>query len=251
MTHGDFADDGPEALIDRAAAVGVERIVCVAFDIPSCEEVTALARDHETVDAVVGIHPHEADRFTTDDLARVEELAGRDEVVAVGETGLDFFRRWSDPERQRSLFRSHLELASRVGKPVVIHDREAHDEVVSILREHAGNFPGGVLHCFSGDIALLEAVLPLGFYISIPGTVTFRKNIGGVLDDVIRACPADRLLVETDCPWLTPVPHRGKRNEPAYVRFTAARVAEVLGIEAVELDTITTGNTLRLFHSRD
>lgn len=247
LTHGDFADEGPGALIERARDAGVDRVVCIAFDLPSCDDVAALAREHHSVDAVVGIHPHEADRATDGDLARVEEIARRPEVVGIGETGLDFYREWADYDRQRSLFRAHLEMAGRVGKPVVIHDRDAHHEVVEILREHAGRFPGGVMHCFSGDVYLMEKVLPLGFYVSIPGTVTFRKNLGGVLDDVIRSCPEDRLLVETDCPWLTPVPHRGKRNEPAYVRFVLHRVAEILGRDPSEVDRTTAENTLRLF----
>lgn len=247
ITHQDFSGEGPGPLIERAAEAGVKGIVCVAYDVPSCRDVIELAREYKSVYAVVGVHPHEADRVTEEDLARVEEMAKGPEVVGIGETGLDFFRDWADRDRQRKLFHHHLRMAGRVGKPVVIHDRDAHDEVVDGLREHASRFPGGVMHCFSGDVSLMEKVLPLGFYISIPGPVTFPKSAGGPLDEVIRACPEDRLLVETDCPWLTPAPHRGKRNEPSYVRFVLRRVAEILGRDEEDVDRMTTENTLRLF----
>jgi len=247
ITHGDYREEGPAPLIERAVEAGVERIIAVAYDVPSCSDVIEIAGKHENVHAVIGIHPHEADRATAEDLARVEEMAKRPEVVGIGETGLDFYRDWADPGKQMSLFRSHLEMAGRVGKPVVIHDRDAHDDVVARLAEYAPHFPGGVMHCFSGGLSLMEAILPLGFYVSIPGTVTFPKNRGGPLDDVIRDCPEDRLLVETDCPWLAPVPHRGKKNEPAYVRFVLERVAELRGRDVADMDRITTENTLRLF----
>ncbi len=247
ITHKDYAEEGARPLIERAAAAGVEEIVCVAYDVPSCREVIDLAREHDPVCAVVGVHPHEADRVTGEELDRVEEMAREPEVVGIGETGLDFFRHWADPERQRSLFRHHLQMAGRVGKPVVIHDRDAHDEVVDGLQAHASGFPGGVMHCFSGDVSLMNQVLPLGFYISIPGTITFSKVKGGRLDEVVRQCPEDRLLLETDCPWLTPTPHRGKRNEPSYVPFILKRVAEILGRDEADVDRITTENTLRLF----
>lgn len=247
LTHPDYGDEGAAALLGRAAAAGVEGVVCVAYDIPSNDDVVALAGADPRVSAVVGIHPHEADRRTDADFARLEEIARRPEVVGIGETGLDFYRDWADFDNQRRLFRETLDLAARVGKPVVIHDRDAHDEVARTLAEHAGDLAGGVMHCFSGDVALLEAVLPLGFYVSIPGTITFAKHDDGPLADVVRACPADRLLVETDCPWLTPAPHRGKRNEPAHVRFVLDRVARIRGEAVDDLDRITTENTKRLF----
>ena len=247
ITHEAYEDDGPRALIERAAEAGVDRIVCIAYDFPSCSAVVDLAGTWDVVHAVVGIHPHEADRATGEEMAHVEEMARLERVVAVGETGLDYFRDYADHKKQARLFHDHLELAARVGKPVVIHDREAHGDVVDGLKEHASRIPGGVMHCFSGDLSLMEEVLSLGFYISIPGSITFKKNLGGPLDDVVRACPEDRLLIETDCPWLAPVPHRGKRNEPAFVRFVLDRVAEILGRDAGEIDRFTTENTARLF----
>jgi TatD DNase family protein len=246
LTHPDYGAEGPRALIARAAEAGVEHVVCVAYDIPSCEEVVRLAEGEPAVSAVVGVHPHEADRARPEDLARVEELAKRPSVVAVGETGLDFYRDWADRGNQERLFHEQLALAARVGKPVVIHAREAHERLLDVLREHEKELTGGVLHCFSGDRAFLEAVLPLGFSISIPGTVTFAKK-NGRLAESARACPPDRLLIETDCPWLAPVPHRGKRNEPAFVRYVLEEVAALRGVSPDEADRTTTENTRRLF----
>ncbi|MFH1276768.1 MAG: TatD family hydrolase [Candidatus Eisenbacteria bacterium] len=247
LTHPDYGDEGADALLARAGEEGVDHVVCVAYDIPSNEAVIELSARDRRVSAVVGIHPHESDKATAADLERMEELARRPEVVGVGETGLDFYRDWADPVSQRRLFREQLAMAGRVGKPVVIHDRDAHDEVAGVLAEHAGAFPGGVMHCFSGDVALMEAVLPLGFYVSIPGPITFSKKDDGKLADVVRECPEDRLLIETDCPWLTPAPHRGKRNEPAHVRYVLERVARIRGRSTEEMDRITEENTRRLF----
>lgn len=247
LTYPEYGDEGADALLDRAGEAGVDHVVCVAYDIPSNEAVVDLAARESRVSAVVGIHPHESDRWAAADLERVEALARRPEVVAVGETGLDFYRDWAEPENQRRLFREHLAMAGRVGKPVVVHDRDAHDEVAKTLAEHAGSYPGGVMHCFSGDVALMEAVLPLGFYVSIPGPITFPVKDGGKLADVVRNCPEDRLLVETDCPWLTPAPHRGKRNEPAHVRYVLERVARIRERSVEEMDRITAENTRRLF----
>ncbi len=246
LTHPDFAEDGVGALVTRAEEAGVNRIICIAYDIPSCRETVEAAEKFDSVYAVIGLHPHEADRVDDNDIIRVEEMARHKKVVAIGETGLDFYRDWAKRENQEKLFRASLEIAGRLEKPVVIHDREAHDDVVATLKEHAGRFPGGVMHCFSGDTGLMESVLPLGFYISIPGTITFGKK-EGPLHDVVRRCPEDRLLIETDCPWLTPAPHRGKRNEPAYVRFVRDKVAEILGRDPEEIDRLTTENTERLF----
>ncbi|MFH1681845.1 MAG: TatD family hydrolase [Candidatus Eisenbacteria bacterium] len=246
LTHPDYRGVSPGELIGRAAAAGVEGVVCVAYDIPSCEDVVRLAESESAVRAVVGIHPHEADRALAGDLARVEELAKRPKVVGIGETGLDFYRDYADRKNQERLFHEQLSLAARVGKPVVIHDREAHDTLLSILVEHEKELTGGVLHCFSGGRSFMEKVLPLGLAISVPGTLTFAKG-DGKLADVVRSCPEDRILVETDCPWLAPVPHRGKRNEPAYVRFVLEKVAEIRGKDLRQMDRITTENTRRVF----
>ena len=248
LTYPTYGETTPRELIERAAAAGVDHMVCVAFDIPSCEAVADLAAAEPAVSAVVGIHPHEADRVKPGDLERVEALAARPEVVGIGELGLDFYRDYADHDNQRRLFRDQLDLAARVQKPIVIHDREAHDEILAILRENARRIPGGVMHCFSGAEAELEKTVAIGFFVSIPGPITFAKKGGGRLERVARLCPEELLLIETDCPWLTPEPHRGRRrNEPAFVRHVLERVASARGKDVDEMDRITAANTRRLF----
>ena len=247
LTYPDYAGEGTDGLIARAVDAGVEHILCVAYDAPSCRDVVRLARREPRVSAVVGVHPHEADRVTPGDLEEVEEIARDDEIVGIGELGLDYYRDYADHDNQKRLFHTGLEMAARLKKPVVIHDREAHDDVFAILEEHVGDLVGGVMHCFSGDRSFMDKVIGLGFYISIPGPVTFSRKGGGRLEDVVRACPEERLLIETDCPWLAPVPFRGKRNEPAYVRFVLEKIAEIRGADIEELDKVTTRNTKRLF----
>lgn len=247
LTYPDYADEGTDGLIARAVDAGVEHILCVAYDAPSCGDVVRLARREARVSAVVGVHPHEADRVSPDDLAEVEEIARDAVVVGIGELGLDYYRDYADHDNQKRLFHAGLETAARLKKPVVIHDRNAHDDVLAILKEHVGDLVGGVMHCFSGDHRFMDKVLDLGFFISIPGPITFSGKGGGRLEEVVRACPGDRLLIETDCPWLAPVPFRGKRNEPAYVRFVLEKIAEIRGAPVEELDASTTRNTERLF----
>ncbi len=247
ITYPDYDEVGGAAgLLDRARENGVNEVICIAYDLPSCEDVFALAQERENVYAVVGMHPHEADRATPAHAARVEEMAADPKVVGIGEAGLDYFREYAKRENQMHWFHESMKLSARVQKPVVIHDREAHDDVVAVLKEHADAIPGGVMHCFSGDRALMDAILPLGFYVSIPGTITFGKK-EGPLHEVVKNCPRDRLLIETDCPFLTPAPHRGKRNEPAYVRFVLEKIAAILDEDPAEIDRITTANTRRLF----
>jgi len=248
LTWPEYGADTPEVLLDRAAEAGVEHAVCVPYDIPSNEAVVELARREARTSAVVGIHPHEADRATDRDLARIEELAADPRVVGIGELGLDYYRDYADHRNQRRLFERQLDLAAKAKKPVVIHDREAHDDVFAILKERAWDLAGGVMHCFSGGEKELEATVAIGFFVSIPGPVTFGRKPGGKLPRVVRLCPEELLLVETDCPWLTPEPHRGRGpNEPAYVRHVLEKVAALRGRSTDEMDRITTANTKRLF----
>jgi len=248
LTFPEYGEETPEILLDRAAEAGVEHVVCVPYDIPSNEDVADLARREPRVSAVAGIHPHEADRATDRDLARIEELAADPSVVGIGELGLDYYRDYADRKNQRRLFERQLDLAAKAGKPVVIHDREAHDDVFAILKERAWDLAGVVMHCFSGAEAELEKTVAIGFFVSIPGPFTFAKKGGGRLDRVARLCPEELLLIETDCPWLTPEPHRGRRrNEPAFVRHVLERVASARGKDVDEMDRITAANTRRLF----
>lgn len=252
--HLDFSkfDGDRPAVLARAWAAGVEAIVTIGVDLPSSERAVALAKAHDRVYATVGMHPHDAKELDGEVLARFRELGRHEKVVAVGEIGLDFYRDLSPREVQRRAFRAQLAWAARLGKPVVIHDRDAHDEIMEVLSGWAGEQRGsplegrlGVLHTFSGDLAMAERALELGFYLSVAGPVTYPN--AGQLREVVRALPLDRLLVETDCPFLAPPPHRGKRNEPAYVRLVAERVADLRDVPLDEVAEATTANARRLF----
>ncbi len=239
----DFNTDRPE-VIKRAVDAGVDYIVTVGTDLADCRKAVSIAAQFENVYAAVGIHPHEVkaiDRKTYDDL---KILAGSNKVVAYGEIGLDFFRNLSPKDVQIRRFGEQLELANELDLPIVIHDREAHQETMSMLKSWKGK-RRGVVHCFSGDKAMARTCLDLGFYISIPGTVTFPKS--EKLREIVKELPADRILLETDAPYLTPQPYRGKRNEPAYVVHTARKVAEVKGLPLNEIGRITSQNVRELF----
>jgi TatD DNase family protein len=252
--HLDFSkfDGDRSAVLSRAWAAGLVAIVTIGVDLPSSEQAVALAEAHDGVYATVGMHPHDAKALDGDVLARFRELGRHEKVVAVGEIGLDFYRDLSPRDVQRRAFQAQLAWAARLGKPVVIHDRDAHDEIMEVLSGWAGEQRGsplegrlGVLHTFSGDLAMAERALELGFYLSVAGPVTYPD--AGQLREVVHALPLDRLLVETDCPFLAPHPHRGKRNEPAYVRLVAERVAELRGVPLAEVAEATTANARRLF----
>lgn len=232
-------------VLGRAAAAGVGRMVVVGFDLDSSKQAHELARRHSGIAAAVGIHPHDAEKADLAALREIERLASRPEMVAVGETGLDFYRDLSPRAEQERVFRVHLSLASRLRKPVIIHDRDAHADVLRVVRSEGLGPAGGVMHCFSGDWRLAEECLALGFYISIAGPVTFDS--ARPLHEVARRVPLNRLLVETDCPYLTPHPFRGQRNEPAHVRLVAEKVAQLKEMPLKELARATTANAVALF----
>ncbi|MGI8588903.1 MAG: TatD family hydrolase [Chloroflexia bacterium] len=246
-------DDDREVVIERAAASGVTRILTVGYDRETWETATALVRrwPDRGIYLALGIHPnsaYEADDATLADLATRCTEWKRDptapRVVGLGETGLDYHRTHATREQQRASFQAQLALARELDLPVIIHDREAHSDIMEILRSDGGG-TRGVMHSFSGDPAMAAECLRLGYMISLSGPVTFPKAIDR--HDVARAVPLSGLLVETDCPYLTPVPYRGRRNEPAYVALTAARIAELRGIKLETLAAATTANTVALF----
>lgn len=216
------------AAVERARAAGVTRIVTVGTDRASSEAALALADAHEGMAAAVGCHPHEADRVdAAETLAWLTELGRRPRCVALGETGLDYYKNRSSPENQRRLFAAHLSAARAVDKPVVIHCRDAHADVRAVLRADAPP-RRGVIHCFSGSADDARDYLEMGFVLSIAGPVTYPSS--AAFREVVRALPPDRLLVETDCPYLAPQERRGRRNEPANVALTGAFVAGLLGL---------------------
>ena len=252
--HLDFPqfDADRAAVIERAQAAGVVAIVNAGTDLESSRRAVALAGQHPGVYASVGVHPHDAKTLDGDALAAMRELARQPKVVAVGEIGLDFYRNLSPQDLQRRAFQAQLAWAARLGKPVIVHDREAHAEVLKALTSWAAGLARsplagrvGVLHSFSGDLLMAKRAIDLGFYISISGPVTYQN--ARRLAEIVQALPLDRLLIETDCPYLTPHPHRGKRNEPAHVRLVAAKIADIKGLTVDMVAATTTANARQLF----
>ena len=241
--NGEEFDCDREAVIRRAVAAGVGAIIDVGSDLDSCRKSVELA-GRPGLYATAGIHPHSA-RHMGVWLRDIEALAESPGVVAIGEIGLDYYRNLSTPSAQRECFVHFLGLARRLGLPVIIHDRDAHKDTLDLLRlEHAGD-TGGVMHCFSGDVEMAKKCLDMGFHISIAGPVTFKNNARG--QQVARNVPGDRLLLETDCPFLTPEPHRGMRNEPGMVRVVAERVAALRGVPLAQVVEATGAYAQRLF----
>ena len=239
----DFADDLP-AVLERARTAGVARLLTIGTDVATSEAAIALAARDQHVWASVGIHPHDAAEADDATLTTIARLATEPRVVAVGEIGLDFFRNLSPRAAQERTLRSMLDLARRVGKPVLIHCRDAHEATLAILAEARVAELGGIMHCFSGDVAIARRCLDLGLLISLAGPVTYPN--ARALPDVARYVPTDRLVVETDCPYLPPQGYRGKRNEPAYLALTAAHVAELRGEPLATLGPRMSDNARRL-----
>ena len=240
----DFADDLP-AVLERARANGVRRLVTIGTDVATTVAALALAEREPGVWASAGIHPHDAAEADEAAFAEIERLAGHPRVVGIGEIGLDFFRNLSPRDAQERTLRRLLDLARRVRKPVLVHCRDAHAETLAILDEARVGEVGGIMHCFSGDVAIARRCLDLGLTISLAGPVTYPS--ARALPDVARFVPADRLVVETDCPYLPPQGHRGRRNEPAYLAVTAARVAALRGEPLDTLARRLSDNARRLF----
>jgi len=246
--HLDFPELSGDAngVIARAMSAGVGHMLTIGTKITKFDGVLAMAERFDNVSCSVGIHPHEAGVEPKMDVEKLTTLAKHPKVVAFGETGLDFYYEHSPRAEQESSFRVHIDAARRAGLPVIVHTRDADTETAAILTEESakGKFTG-VIHCFSSGAELAEKALDLGFYISISGIVTFKK--ADELRAVVKTVPLDRLLVETDSPYLAPIPHRGKTNEPAFVAHTAKMVAELKGISREELAVQTSANFFRLF----
>ncbi|MBM4314093.1 MAG: TatD family deoxyribonuclease [Deltaproteobacteria bacterium] len=237
-------DRDREEVLKRAAEAGLTAIVTVGTTLSDCRKAVDLAGQYPPIYAAIGIHPHEVKGIETGTYDALRLLARRDKVVAIGEIGLDFFYNHSPREVQLRRFAEQLDLAEELDLPVIIHDREAHAETLEILRPRKGRL-GGVLHCFSGDRAMARECLDMGFHLSVAGPVTYPK--ADQLREVARDVPLERLLIETDAPYLAPQRHRGKRNEPAYVVETAGCLAEVRRVSVDELIRLTSANARRLF----
>jgi TatD DNase family protein len=234
----------------RAAANQVGQVMTIGVDLPSSLNALRIASDWPQVFCAVGIHPHDASQISSFEwledqlnLIRLQDVLCK--IKAIGETGLDFAKEYSPREAQFHAFRWHLELALKWSLPVVVHDRDAHEQTLDVLAEYAGKGLTGVLHCFSGDTDTARRVLDMGFYLSVSGVVTFAK--ADVLREAVRFAPIDRLLIETDCPFLAPVPYRGKTNEPGYVKYVAEEIARLKCLTLEEVASCTTQNAQALF----
>ncbi len=250
LTHDSFDRDRPQ-VIERALAAGLTHIVVTGTSALASEQAVALARQHPGVlSATAGVHPHHADSFTPEVMERLGELAQLGAVVAIGETGLDFFRNYSPPAAQRHAFQAQLQLARQLQLPVFLHQREAHDDFMAILQPARADLVGGVAHCFTGDERELGDYLALDLYIGITGWICDERR-GHHLRALVSRIPLDRLLLETDAPYLLPrdlsVKPAGRRNEPALLAHVAQVVADCLGIPAGDLARLTSDNAQRLF----
>lgn len=244
LDNEQFKDD-LEQVLKNADEAGVKQILTIGCDLKSSAQSVTLAGRYTCIHAAVGIHPHDAQEASAEGLAVLESLLAAPKVVALGEIGLDFFRNRSPHDLQREAFRQQIRLARKFNKPIIVHDRDAHTDVLQILREEGAEQIGGVLHCFSGNLEMARACLDLGFYLSFTGNITYPKNTE--LREVVAGIPIDRMLVETDCPYLSPQPFRGKRNEPAYVKLTAEKIAEIKGLTLTDVSRITNRSAYDLF----
>ena len=241
-----YKDDLDEVL-EQAYRNHVRWIISIGIDVESSRRAISLAQKYAMIKATIGIHPHDVSHIQDETLDILAELAAENghHVVGYGEIGLDYVKNYSPPALQRRHFRSQLALAKELGLPVIVHDRDAHEDTLRLLREAAPFDHGGVMHCFSGDLTLARQVMELGFHISIPGVVTFKNATD--LQEVARLTPLTSLLVETDGPFLSPAPWRGKRNEPAFLVHTAQFIADLRDIPINEVARQTSANAMALF----
>lgn len=239
-------EGGIDAVLDEAAANQVEQILSISIDKTSCKNVIALSESHSNVFASVGIHPNadKEEKFTVNELV---SIASHPKVIAIGETGLDYFRSEGDLEWQRDRFKTHITAAKELKKPLVIHTREARDDTMNILKQLEAEQAGGIIHCFTENWETAQKALDLDFYISLSGIVTFKNAVE--LQEVAKRIPLERMLIETDAPYLAPVPKRGKTNKPAYVKHVAEFIADLRGETIEKVAQITSDNFHRLFPS--
>ena len=242
-------DQDRQQVLERALECGIGCMITIGIDLPSSVKALQLARQYDFVYSSIGYHPHHASDMETQALKELSRLVSEPKIVAWGEIGLDFFHRHSPPETQKKVFRRQLEMAVDFDLPVIIHVRDAHEEMLDILIKTGKGRHKGVIHCFSGDYALAMVLIDMGYYISIPGIVTYKNAFQ--IQDVATRIPLENLLLETDAPYLAPVPKRGKRNEPSFVTYTAKKVAQLRGITVQEVSRQTTDNAKTLFSLPD
>ncbi|MGM7724488.1 TatD family hydrolase [Metabacillus sp. Hm71] len=232
-------------VIQRAKAENVTHIVVVGFDKETITKAMELTNQYDMIYAAVGWHPVDAIDMTDEDLAWIKELTSHPKVVAIGEMGLDYYWDKSPKDVQKEVFRKQIQLAKEVQLPIIIHNRDATEDVVKILNEEKASEVGGIMHCFTGSLEVAKQCMDMNFYLSFGGPVTFKN--AKKPKEVVKEIPMERLLIETDCPYLTPHPFRGKRNEPSYVKYVAEQIAELRGISIEEVATKTSDNAKKLF----
>ncbi len=235
-----------DIVIKRAIETGVEKFVVVGFDEQTIKGAIELAEMYGRIYAAVGWHPVDAIDLTEEHLLLIEKLASHPKVVAIGEIGLDYYWDKSPKEIQKEAFRKQLKLAKKVSLPVIIHNRDAHDDIVKILKEEEASTVGGIMHCFSGSLETAKECIKMNFYISLGGPVTFKNSKRP--KEIAREIPLEKLLIETDCPYLAPHPYRGKRNEPAFVKLVAEEIAFLKGVSYEEVARVTTANAKKVFN---
>jgi len=232
-----------DAVMAHTEEHGVGKIICPGIDIESSWQSLTIAKNHINVFAAAGIHPHDAENAPADFIDQLRDILIQPKIVAVGEIGLDFYRNISDAVTQRNVFKKQLQLAHEMNLPVIIHNRNADDDIIQIIRD--AKPIRGVAHCFSSDLKIAEVLIDLGLYISFAGNLTYKNSN---LTEVAKEIPLDRLLIETDAPFLSPVPYRGKENEPSHVKYVAEKVAECRGVSIEEIEEATQKNTETLFN---
>lgn len=234
-----------EEVLQRAKESGVHIILTVGTEQKDWGRALEIANSHPWVYAILGVHPHNAKEIDDRTYTTLRKICQGEKVRAFGEIGLDFFRNHSPRDVQVKRFREQVGLARELKLPIVVHDRDAHEETMEVLRSERAEDCGGIIHCFSGDLEMAGKCMDMGFYISVPGSITYKNAES--FQKIVRELPLDSLLVETDAPFLTPVPFRGKRNEPGYVRYTAQKVAELKKVPFERVAEATTENALRVF----
>lgn len=239
-------DEDLEEVLSRAMEAGVGKMVVVGFDRPTINRAMELIGQYDFLYAAIGWHPVDAIDMNDEDLAWIEDLSQHPKVVAIGEMGLDYHWDKSPKDVQKEVFRKQIQLAKKVKLPIVIHNREATQDIVDILREEGAEEVGGIMHCFSGSPEIAQECVEMNFYISLGGPVTFKN--AKKPKEVAKEIPLEKLLIETDCPYLAPHPYRGKRNEPAYVKLVAEQIAELKEVSLEEVEKITTENAIKLFN---
>lgn len=242
--HDQF-DSDRELVLDRLKEEGISNVINAASDIDSSKKAIKLTEKYSYFYCSVGIHPHDVSKANEEDIAKLKKLSENNKVVAVGEIGLDYYYNHSAKETQRQWFKKQLNLARELNLPVIIHDRDAHADCLDIIMSEKIEEIGGVFHCYSGSWEMAKKLLDMGLYISFSGSITFKNAVK--LIEVVKNIPKDRMLIETDCPYLAPVPYRGKRNDSSYIKYTAEKIADVKGISIEEVAHLTADNTKTLF----